>query len=181
MKLRIPTRRTRPQIVRPRGVTLIAIWLLLLGLFDVAVGVLLIALLFFADQLPVDALLSSAELDLLVRESLSSGVAGGLGLATGLAMMLASVGMFRLRQWAWLLAMIAQGTELLNALLEQPRSSITAVNMLIGILVVFYLNQRSIRTAFQAATHRRDPRGRLTLEEDREAMFERQRQLTVRE
>jgi uncharacterized membrane protein (DUF2068 family) len=174
-------RRGRPQITRPRGVTLISVWLILFGLFDVGLGVLLIALLFLADQLPVDAILSSPEMKILMNEALSAGVVGAVELVIGMMMLVAAVGMLRMRQWAWLLALIIQGTELLIGMLEHPRAGLTAVNMLIGVLVVFYLNQRSIRMAFQVARHRQDPRGRLMLEEDQEAMFETQRKLNVRE
>lgn len=67
-----------------------------------------------------------------------------LGMAIGLAML-------RLQSWAWLPAMSLQGLGLMAALYSYIRGRPNYVGMLIGIFLVFYLNQGEVQAAFRHA------------------------------
>jgi hypothetical protein len=82
----------------------------------------------------------------------------GLGLAVviivaggGLAM--ASVGLLRLREWAWVLAMSMQGVGLADALYETYQGQPQYITLAMGSFVVLVLNQREVRHAFDVRFH----------------------------
>jgi hypothetical protein len=81
------------------------------------------------------------------------GILPGLGLATiivvaGGGLALASVGLLRLREWAWTLAMALQGLGLANALYDAYLGQPSFVTLGVGSFVVLVLNQREVRQAF---------------------------------
>ncbi len=59
------------------------------------------------------------------------------------------VGLLRLRRWAWLLTMILTGSTLLFRIVLYFQGAAPAFNLVFGVLVVFYLNQRSVQQRFK--------------------------------
>ena len=63
--------------------------------------------------------------------------------------------MLRLRPWAWLVAMLLQGVTLATNLFYYfVQGQLFALALLLAIIIVFYLNSRTIRHVFEAAEHR---------------------------
>jgi hypothetical protein len=62
--------------------------------------------------------------------------------------------LLRLESWAWMAAMSLQGLGLLAALVAYINGQPNYIGMLIGILLVFYLNQQDVRAAFRGKTYR---------------------------
>jgi hypothetical protein len=60
-----------------------------------------------------------------------------------------AIALFRLKGWAWLAAMSLQGIGLLAALYGYITGRPNYVGMLIGIVLVLYLNQYEVRIAFR--------------------------------
>ncbi len=58
-------------------------------------------------------------------------------------------GLLRLRRWAWLLTMIVTGSTLLFRIVLYFQGVAPAFNLVFGVLVVFYLNQRSVQQRFK--------------------------------
>ena len=69
-------------------------------------------------------------------------------LALALLALVVSIGLFRLKPWAWLLAMAMEGLNLTSALTAYVVGHPEYVNMLLGIIIVMSLNQREVREAF---------------------------------
>ena len=59
------------------------------------------------------------------------------------------VGLLRLRRWAWLLTMILTGSMLLFRIVLYFQAAAPAFNLVFGVLVVFYLNQRNVQQRFK--------------------------------
>lgn len=136
---------------RPLGVTLIGALLLIQGLFLVASAAAAIfpkvASEISAFRLP-DAVNFTG---LTADDVLSAALVGALGLFIALS----GIGVLRLYPWAWLAAMALQGWTLAVFLLDhfiRGRSSYTTA--LLGVVIVFYLNSRTIRRAFALARRR---------------------------
>jgi hypothetical protein len=86
------------------------------------------------------------------------GTLPALGLATtiviaGGGLALASVGVLRLREWAWVLAMALQGVGLADALYETYLGQPQYVTLATCSFVVLVLNQREVRQAFDLRRH----------------------------
>jgi hypothetical protein len=60
-----------------------------------------------------------------------------------------AVALLGMRSWAWLAAICLQGIGLASALYGFFRNRPNYFGMLIGILLVLYLNQREVRAAFR--------------------------------
>jgi len=60
-----------------------------------------------------------------------------------------AIALFRLKAWAWLAAMSLQGIGLVAALYGYITGRPNYVGMLIGIILVLYLNQYEVRIAFR--------------------------------
>jgi hypothetical protein len=69
-----------------------------------------------------------------------------IGLA--LLALVVSIGLFRLKRWAWLLAMTMEGLNLASALLAYRLGQPEYVTMAIAVLAVVALNQREVRQFF---------------------------------
>jgi hypothetical protein len=77
----------------------------------------------------------------------------GLGLAltvvvAGGGLLLASAGLFWMREWGWVLAMAFQGFGLANSLYAYFHEQPQFITMAVTSLVVLVLNQREVRQAF---------------------------------
>jgi uncharacterized membrane protein (DUF2068 family) len=114
---------------RPFGVTVIAI---LQALSGPATG--------FA------VLLNRAELRLELGDFRLDIAVAGLITAAGLVI---AFGLWRLFRWAWVCAMLWTGASLAVALYVYFQGRADYLLMIEGIVIVFYLNQRDVRRAFE--------------------------------
>jgi hypothetical protein len=64
------------------------------------------------------------------------------------------VGLFRLRRWAWTLTMFLTGIALLVGIFQYVVGAPLYLNLLINVLIVFYLNQREVQESFQGRRRR---------------------------
>ena len=69
-----------------------------------------------------------------------------IGLA--LLALIVSMGLFRLKHWAWLLAMAMEGLNLTSALIAYRVGNPEYLTMVVGIVAVLALNGREVRQAF---------------------------------
>jgi hypothetical protein len=67
-----------------------------------------------------------------------------------------AIALFRLKPWAWLAAMSLQGIGLVAALYGYITGRPNYVGMLLGIVLVLYLNQYEVRIAFREQRDVRD-------------------------
>lgn len=79
-------------------------------------------------------------------EGLSSGV---VLICLALVTLLVSVALLRLKSWAWMAAMTIQGLGLLAGLLGYIRNRPNYIGMLLGIILVLYLNNQEIQETFR--------------------------------
>jgi uncharacterized membrane protein (DUF2068 family) len=59
------------------------------------------------------------------------------------------IGLVRLRRWAWLFTMILTGAGLLIGIVQYFHGVTRYFNLVTGVLIVFYLNQRSVQQRFK--------------------------------
>jgi hypothetical protein len=69
-------------------------------------------------------------------------------ISLGLLALVVSLGLFRLKRWAWLLAMTMEGLNLASALIAYRVGHPEYVTMVVGAFTVLALNQREVRQAF---------------------------------
>ena len=60
------------------------------------------------------------------------------------------VGLWRMRDWAWYAAMIASGLSMFFLIWRHFYGGQPYVNMFFVVVIVFYLNQREVKAAFQS-------------------------------
>lgn len=158
---------------RPFSITIIGVVILLQGVFFTAVAGFVLgnvsAVLF--HWLPPDTINTLPTYS--QRELLFVVVA----LVMGICCLVSSVGVLRLRSWAWLMAMIVQGINLAAELVSYLQGTVGYFNMLVSVIIVLYLNQRDVQRAFSVAQHRSDPASTRTAEADRAAVAEAQREV----
>jgi hypothetical protein len=63
-----------------------------------------------------------------------------------------SVGLWRLRYWAWSATMLWAGLNMVQALLSYYRGEPQFPSMALSVLIVLYLNQREVQFAFIGTT-----------------------------
>lgn len=140
---------------RPRIATIVGVIVLIQGLIFTAFASLTLGL-FGArlwGTLPPDVVAELPTVRLsAVLFAVTALVMGVVGLVSG-------VGILRLRSWAWLVAMIAQGINLVTELIDYSRGEANYLSMLISVIIVLYLNQRDVQQVFRVAQHRDDPMG----------------------
>lgn len=81
----------------------------------------------------------------------STGLWGWLAVACGVAWILASLGLWSLRPWAWMFAMIVAGFALLEGMLwmfQYPGSGIGLGMMLMPGLIMIYLLSADVKAEF---------------------------------
>jgi hypothetical protein len=77
-------------------------------------------------------------------------LASGFGLLLfSLPIFLVAMALMRMKSWAWLAAMALQGLGLMVALLAYALGRPNYLAMLLGVLLVFYLNQQEVQAAFR--------------------------------
>jgi hypothetical protein len=121
-----------PQAGRPFGVVLLTLlWLIYAGL----------AVLIVLDVpgVPLMGVLRIfATLGLLEP---AAGVLAGVSLVT-------AIGIWLLRPWAWVLAMLTAGTGLAFDIVGWANGNPAYVALLVGVAIAFYLNQGAVRRLF---------------------------------
>jgi hypothetical protein len=81
----------------------------------------------------------------------SAGLWGWLTVAGGVLWILAAVGLWTLRPWAWMLAMVVAGIAVFEAFLyvfAYPGSGIGLSMMLMPGIILLYLNSHDVKSAF---------------------------------
>jgi uncharacterized membrane protein (DUF2068 family) len=61
-----------------------------------------------------------------------------------------AVGLWKMRDWAWYAAMIASGLSMFFLIWRHFNGGQPYVDMLLVVVIVFYLNQREVKAAFQS-------------------------------
>lgn len=74
--------------------------------------------------------------------------------------LVAIIGLWRLARWAWTLTMLTIGFSLANLLYRYFQEDPLYLNMVLNVLMVFYLNQRDVQRVFL-------PRGEREVIDDR--------------
>jgi hypothetical protein len=129
---------------RPLGVTVLAVVLFLYGLLMTALGLFALGLsaLHYTGNIP-------AEWDVVIGKlSVLDILQVGAQTTLGIFALMSGMGMFWMRPWAWLMGMLLLGCELAIQLGSYFEGHPSYVSMLITALLVFYLNQRPMREAF---------------------------------
>ena len=126
---------------RPRAVTFVAGLAVVEGIVAGMFGVLLLSAWWFnwTASPPSDP-----------RSYLSAGALLGI---SGGGMLIAAVGLFRLRPWAWTLAMATQSLTLTVSLYEYLSNDPDYLVMSLGVLAVLLLNRQEVRLAFSPPEH----------------------------
>lgn len=127
----------------PFGVYMIAGLMLLSGAATLLLAVGLLAGL-PGLKLPGAAVLADADTSGL-RIALASILA-----VDGLASLIAGIGLLLRKRWAWVAVMILVGLSLAASALLYYIDTPNYADMLINVIIVFYLNQRDVQTAFEA-------------------------------
>lgn len=158
---------------RPLSVTILGVFVLIHGSVFIAFAGASLGL-FFAGMLEVMPPEVAAELPTV---SLTGALLASATLVMGLVSLVSGVGILLLRQWAWLMAMIAQGINLAAELIDYTRGEANYLSMLASVIIVLYLNMRDIRRALSAAQHHIDPASVRTAQDDQTAVAEIEREL----
>lgn len=80
-----------------------------------------------------------------------TGLWGWLAIGVGILWIAAAVGLWALQPWAWAFAMIVAGISLFEAFLwflEYPGTGIGFASGLLPLVIILYLNSRSVKKAF---------------------------------
>jgi hypothetical protein len=83
-----------------------------------------------------------------------SGIWGWLAIISGVIWIAASVGLWTLRPWAWMFAIIVAGLALFEAFLwflEYPGTGMGLAMSIMPLLIILYLNSRGVKAAFGLA------------------------------
>jgi hypothetical protein len=73
----------------------------------------------------------------------------GVALAEIAAILVLITGLFRLRRWAWVMVMVANGLTMVLNLFHYFRGEPFYLSMILSLAIVFYLNSRDVQTAFK--------------------------------
>jgi hypothetical protein len=135
---------------RPFGVTAIVVLLILSALVLFGEGVWEIQTTIHDRGATLEPLSATGTLALLGRFLVL--------VISGAANLVAAIGLWQLRRWAWVLVMLLVGSRLAaNLWLYFTGGGALYVEMLLDVIMVFYLNQRELQQAFG----HRDERNRL--------------------
>jgi hypothetical protein len=80
-----------------------------------------------------------------------SGLWGWLAIGAGIAWLAAGVGLWSLRPWAWMFAMVVAGLALFEAFLwflEYPGTGLGLGMSILPLIIILYLNGRDVKAAF---------------------------------
>ncbi|HEX5440041.1 MAG TPA: hypothetical protein VFW76_04110 [Ktedonobacterales bacterium] len=135
---------------RPRGVIIIGCLLLLQGLVLSAFVAVLAATTIPAlrHELPPDLVIS---LDGVSPQSWAS---VGANAVVAILSLVGGVALLLVRPWAWTLALLVQGYSLAVDLWGVLQGRTPYLEMLVPIVIIFYLNTRSVTRFFETLRHR---------------------------
>ena len=68
--------------------------------------------------------------------------------------LVAVIGLWRLARWAWTLTMLTIGISLASMLYRYSQEDPLYLNMVLNVLMVFYLNQRDVQRVFMPRSER---------------------------
>lgn len=80
-----------------------------------------------------------------------SGLWGWLAIGAGILWIAAAIGLWSLQPWAWAFAMVVAGISLFEAFLwflEYPGTGVGFASGLLPLVIILYLNSRSVKKAF---------------------------------
>lgn len=80
-----------------------------------------------------------------------SGIWGWLAIGAGILWIAVAGGLWTLRSWAWVMAMIVAGLALFEAFLwflEYPGTGLGLANSILPFIIILYLNTREVKEAF---------------------------------
>jgi hypothetical protein len=80
-----------------------------------------------------------------------SGIWGWLAIGAGILWFAAAIGLWSLRPWAWMLAMVVAGVALFEAFLaflQFPGTGLGFGMALMPLIIILYLNGRDVKAAF---------------------------------
>lgn len=139
---------------RPFGVTLVGVLLLVQGFILALAASTVIYLNTTLESDSIRKLLAISHITFTVTTLFSTVLIGVIGVF----IVLSAIGMLRLRPWAWLAAMALQGWTLALFLIDYFTDGLSSnanyLNALLSVVIVFYLNSRTVRHAFDLARHR---------------------------
>jgi uncharacterized membrane protein (DUF2068 family) len=76
-------------------------------------------------------------------------ITAGLIAVVGLTRLIAAIGLWRLRQWAWLLTMVQMAVAMTIDAVAYFRGHPSYFSMMLNVVMVFYLNQREVIERFE--------------------------------
>lgn len=144
----------RAAIKRPFGVTLVGVLLLVQGLLLLALAA---AVIFLNVSLAgsVSGVVLTANMTRLTPAGVLSAVLVG---ALGIFIALSGIGVLRVVSWAWLAAMALQGWTLalflFSYFIRGQSNYSTYPSVLLSVIIVFYLNSRTVRRTFDRVRRR---------------------------
>jgi hypothetical protein len=83
--------------------------------------------------------------DILIEDMITISI---IDIVLIVALALVIAGLLTRQRWAWVMTMIIIGISLLIGILEYFQESPRYLNMLIGVIIVFYLNERNVRRVY---------------------------------
>ena len=129
---------------RPRGITVVAVLLGLLGTLAILFGALAVVLFAIGDGKP--------EVDQeQLRELVVVGVAYGV---LGIAQLVVAWALWALKRWAWWLTIVLQGYSVVQAVAAMAFTEVTSVDTAVfsslafSLAVLGYFLTKGVRTAF---------------------------------
>lgn len=130
---------------RPIGVTILAVLQLISGIFASLGG---LYILFFRSAI----FQRTSELENSAQSRTSIALFGGFLLIVGLIGLLLAYGLFTLKTWAWLTALVLNGLSILSSisaiLFNQNRRGGDILGLIIAVVIVYYLLQPEVKRAF---------------------------------
>jgi uncharacterized membrane protein (DUF2068 family) len=134
---------------RPLGVTIIAVLLIIAGIFELVIGGLAIAAIFTAGH----AVAVHGHTTVAGVIDAVGGVLGGISIVVGIITLIFAWGLWALKRWAFWLTVILEGFSLLRHVFEliQPHTHIALIiaGMIIPVVILLYfLVDPNVRHAF---------------------------------
>lgn len=129
---------------RPRGITIVAVILAVLGIFSVLFG----GLAFVA------AIAGSGQAAIEADQVTLVEAVGITYLAIGLAQVFVAWALWRLKKWAWLLTVVLQGISVLQALAAMAFTDVKNIDLailpglIVSVVILGYFLTKGVRGAF---------------------------------
>lgn len=133
-----------PRIQSPRSLPILVALMVLQAIGLIGYG----SVQFLAHGDSITAIL--AGVNRFIPFAVFTGISNGLvAVFLGLINLVIAVALSRLRHWAWIGALALQGVSLIAALMAYLSQRPNYISMVLGVVLVLYLNQSEIQVAFQ--------------------------------